>query len=76
MCNDAVPTRGRVVNRFWIRVTLNLIKFIAHLPEIANFSNKYFVLNKFYADKGGMKQLYMYHGFSARTGYNPLAKAL
>ena len=46
---------------------------IAPLSEIANFSTKYFILSKVYIDEGGIKHLY--HGLSACTEDNPLAKA-
>ena len=46
---------------------------VTTLPEIANFSTNYFIMNKVYTDEGGMK--YIYHGLSSGTGDNPLAKA-
>ena len=44
-----------------------------HLPEIANYSVKKFILSKVYTDEGGVK--YLYPDLSACTGDNPLAKA-
>ena len=43
------------------------------LQDNANFSMKYFAMGKVCTDKGSIKQLY--HGLSACTGDNPLAKA-
>ena len=43
-----------------------------HLPA-GCFFTKYFVLSKIYFDEGVVK--YLYDGFSACTGGNPLAKA-
>ena len=43
------------------------------LQENANFSMIYFAMGKVCTDKGSIKQLY--HGLSACTGDNPLAKA-
>ena len=48
-------------------------KFIPHMPEIAKFSTKYFILNKVYTYEGGIKQLF--HGLYTCTGKNSLAKA-
>ena len=48
------------------------LHFIPHLPEIANFSTKYFILSKVHTDESGIK--YLHHGLSACTGDNPLAK--
>ena len=46
---------------------------IPPFPEIANFSMRYFMLSKVYTDEGSTIKLY--HGLSACTGDNPLAKA-
>ena len=43
------------------------------MPDIANFSTKYFMPRKVFSDEGGIKLLK--HGLSACTGDNPLAKA-
>ena len=48
-------------------------RIVTRLPEIAKFCKQYFILSKIYADEGGIKLLY--HGLSACTGDNPLAKA-
>ena len=42
-------------------------------PKIWNFGTKYFILSKVYTDEGGIKQLYLHHGYSACTGDNPRA---
>ena len=44
------------------------------MSETAKLSTKYYILTKVYTDtEGGIK--YLYHGLSACTGNNPLAKA-
>ena len=40
--------------------------------KFANYSTIYFILSKVYTDEGGIK--YLYHGLSAGTIDNPLAK--
>ena len=47
--------------------------FIPLLPEITNFSMKYFILSKVYTDESGIKKLK--HSLLAFTGDNPLAEA-
>ena len=48
--------------------------FIPHLPKIANYSTKYFILSKVCTDEGGIK--WTYHGLFACTGDNPPADYL
>ena len=48
-----------------------MIFLIQSLPEITNFSMKYFILSKVYINEGGIT--YVFHGLSAYTGDNPLA---
>ena len=46
---------------------------ILRLPDVTNFSTKYFLLSKLFTDEGCIKLLY--HGLYACTGHNSLAKA-
>ena len=53
-----------------VAVTLfKLINFTPSLPEITNFSTKYFILSKVYTDAGRIRKLY--HSLSKCSWINP-----